>query len=560
MSTTPRVQAMEMADYASLLRRRWWVMVVGAALGVAVAALAVVTLPDVYTGKATVLVTPEDPESRNTEINLDTESGRVRGVEVVKRAQAILGTSEGFETLIERVTVSAPRDSSLLAISYTAADPTRARDGANAFANAYLAHRKARAESRLKRQVNSLQSQVDKLKERLERAPKDDLDERNLINGELQAYSSRLADVRIDAADVSVGEMLTLAAMPKQSSFPDPMMFLPAGLFGGILLGAAIALMVDRADNRVRAASDVRRVLGAPILLNLPRSRKTAALGIQSARSRIGQRFHELSHAITARLGDGPGNQVILVTGASEGMGSNIVAVNIAAALARTGSDVMLVNADLRSEVSSRLLGVAEQQGLSEVLLGTSTLSEVETRAAMPPSLRVLSRGHETELVVDMLQGERMSRLVDSLRDRSRYVVIEAPSTSAGADAQALAQLADLVLMVVEVPKTRFTDIRDGLRQLDQVGAELPGAVVIPSQSDEGLAGAVPPSVMTYEGNEPGGKKAGKRGKPGKRDRELIEDIVERGAVGSDEDGLSTATFPAVRNGDLSIIKDHVKR
>ncbi|GII93507.1 polysaccharide biosynthesis tyrosine autokinase [Sinosporangium siamense] len=556
MSTTPRAEAMEIADYASLLRRRWWVMVVGAALGVAAAALGVLYLPDVYTAKATVLVTPQNPDSRNAEVNLDTEMGRVRGVEVVKRVQQLLGTTDGFETLIERVTVTAPRDSALLAISYQAPTPAQAQEGANAFANAYLTQRRTRAESRFKKQVSGLQDQVDKLRDQLDRTPESNIDERTLINGQLQAYSSRLADIRIEAADVAVGEMLSLAALPKKPSFPDPMMFLPAGLLAGVLFGAAIALMVDRADKRVRAASDMRRVLGAQVLLNLPRGRKTAALGIQSARSRVGQRFHELCHAITARLGDGPGNQVVLVTGASEGIGANVVAVNIAAALARTGSDVMLVNADLESGVSSALLGVADRKGLSEVLLGTSTLSEVEARAAMPPSLRVLPRGHETELVVDMLQGERMSRLIDSLRDRSRYVIIEAPSTSMGADAQALAQLADLVLMVVEVPKTRFSDIRDGLRQLEQVGAELPGAVVIPWQSDDSVT--VPPPAKPAAAKEKKSKKA----KTDRVDQAVAKkdgEEIAKGAVGADEDGLSTTTFPAVRNGDVSTIKDHVK-
>nr|BFE85713.1 hypothetical protein GCM10020093_083140 [Planobispora longispora] len=61
------------------------------------------------------------------------------------------------------------------------------------------------------------------------------------------------------------------------------------------------------------------------------------------------------------------------------------MAANIAAALARTGSDVMLVNADLGSSVSGDLLGVPAASGLAEVLLGTSTLAEAEARAAVPP-------------------------------------------------------------------------------------------------------------------------------------------------------------------------------
>nr|BFE85712.1 hypothetical protein GCM10020093_083130 [Planobispora longispora] len=98
-------------------------------------------------------------------------------------------------------------------------------------------------------------------------------------------------------------------------------MFLPAGLLVGLILGIMAAVLADRSDKQVRAATDLRRVLGVETLLDLPSNPKTVTLGLESARGRVGQRFHELSHGITARLGGGPANQVVLVTGAAEGRG-----------------------------------------------------------------------------------------------------------------------------------------------------------------------------------------------------------------------------------------------
>lgn len=534
MGSMSQGEAMEISDYASLLWRRWWVVVLSAVLGVGGGALLVAALPDVYTATATVLVSPLDQESGNSGLNLETETGRVRGAEVVKRARAALKTQESPVDLAERVSVTVPRESTLLEISFSAASPEEAKAGADAFGTAYLADRKRRADANYRKQINSLQNQIASLSAQLKRLDETATDERQIIAGQLEIFGSQLAEAKIKSAGVSVGEMISAAPLPDKPSSPDLLLFLPGGLLAGLMMGVAAAVVVDRVDRKVRRPSDVERVLGLPVLLALPRRRDLAALGLQSARSRVGQHFHELCHALTAKLGSDPGNQVILVTGATPGQGANVVATNVAAVLARTGADAVLLNADLHSSVSNRLLGVRDGQGVAEVLLGSARLKAVETYAATVPALRVISRGNQVNRASDMVQGDRMARIITSLRDQCRYIIIEAPSTASGADAQALAQLADLVLLVVELPGTRYTDIRDAIRRFEQVGRTLPGVAVIPRQripSDE-------PDLAPYP-----------IGRAGVVDGSAAGPAVEMRDDDRDN-GKDTTIFPVARSGE----------
>ncbi|MFC7645722.1 hypothetical protein ACFQX6_37760 [Streptosporangium lutulentum] len=144
---------------------------------------------------------------------------------------------------------------------------------------------------------------------------------------------------------------------------------------------------------------------------------------------------------------------------------------------------MLLVSADLESRVSTGLLGV-QGSGLAELLLQDSTLDEVEVSSPVIPRLRVIPAGQRTELVSEMLQGARMSRLVNSLRNRARFIVIDAPSTAFGADTQALAEIADIVVLTAEAHDTRYDQIRDGAQQMERVGAPLVGVVVIPQQTE----------------------------------------------------------------------------
>ena len=109
-----------------------------------------------------------------------------------------------------------------------------------------------------------------------------------------------------------------------------------------------------------------------------------------------GRPFNRLRNEIVASLADG--EQVILVTGVSPGLGATVVAANLAAALARAGHGVILVGAnvpEIGAEVIplSRLFDVADVPGLTDVLAHRASLFRALQRAPLLPGLRVVTPG-----------------------------------------------------------------------------------------------------------------------------------------------------------------------
>ena len=341
------------------------------------------------------------------------------------------------------------------------------------------------ATSALMSQITALERQVNTLAKRLPTVT--DKVQKNLVISQMQALNNKTSDLRVQAANVNPGDIITDARLPTSPSNPSLMMYLPSGLLAGLLIGVVIAILLDRTDKRVRTAQDVERILDLPVLLDVPAKRGRDALGLLPARSRTGQSFHELAHVLSATLGHG--NHVLLVTGASPGRGGGVVAANLAAALARTGSNALLVCADLHASVAGDLLGMQEGPGLSELLLGWANLRDVVRRTHGTPTLSCITAGGSADSAAELVQREQMARLIGSLREKLRFTVIEAPSTELGADAQALADLADAALVVVETPRARYDQVRDGVRRIDRMGAAVMGAVVLPTQD-----GHLPPT------------------------------------------------------------------
>jgi Mrp family chromosome partitioning ATPase len=124
-------------------------------------------------------------------------------------------------------------------------------------------------------------------------------------------------------------------------------------------------------------------------------------------------------------------DQVILVTGASPGRASTVVAANLAAALARAGNEVILVGANVPELGADGLLlshvfDIADVPGLTDVLTRRSTIATALQNAPRAPRLRVITPGG-TASATGLLQSEAVRTTMCALRDQASYVVVEAP-------------------------------------------------------------------------------------------------------------------------------------
>lgn len=518
MDGTPPADSGELSEYLTLLRRRWLIIIGSTLAFLALSIVAFLLMPRTYESRSVVQVKPidqsTDERGRTREVDTTSEAQRLRSTEVAARAAEIMGTGATPGELLGAMAVTAVPDSSVLEISWTGTTPEEAQKGAQAFAKAFLSDRLQRGQEQYKTEAASLRDQIVKLRQQdqvqtrqLARSAGAEAAavraERQLTRNQLSALSERLTATTIAAANIDPGSIVTNAEKPGSAATPKATLYLPGGLAIGLLLGLVTAVVRDRTDTRVRGAADVERRLGLPVLYQPPGGHKATELGMVQSRSRVGQSFHELAHSIIATLGHG--NHVILVTGATPGASTSVVAANLAASLARVESQALLVCADLQSQDCAHLLQVPTQPGLADALVGKIKLSKIVRSSPVLPALWVIPAGAETEHALDMLQRDRMGEILKVLRRRADYIVVEAPSTAVSADAQALADQADAVLLVIESGTARHEDVKDGLRQFDRMRTVVLGAALVPRQT------RIPPADRPPRSAARGQRAAGRR-------------------------------------------------
>jgi capsular polysaccharide biosynthesis protein len=490
-------------DYTGVLRRRWPIVVAGAVVGLVAALAYVIVAPKSYDATAAVYVSSTGADVGNAAsggkggglVNMSTEAQLVTSGTVAGLAGHMMHSPLATYALSKEVAVVNPPNSQVLTITCTASTADGAATCANDFAAAYLQNRRTSAAASLNAQIKLLQGKVSALQKSMTKLdgqiatlPKNSatrLSDLSVLDGDRTQVTSLNAEITTltgQAANVQGGHVITVATAPAKPAKPSKTVDLPAGLFAGLLIGLIAAFVWDRRDKRLHSAGDVERQLGLPVMLALPRKAFGRQLSLASPRSRTGRAFTELAHTVAASLGEG--SHIVLVAGTTPGPGASVVAANLAAALARTHSEAVLVCADMRDSVAPELFGLSDSRGLAEVVAGLATVGEVVRGPAGLPGLWVIPPGSDTSLAEYYLQDDTARALTSQLRHDARFVVVEAQATDEGADTFALAEFADATLVTVEIERARQDDARVCLRRLDRMRVPVLGAAVLPPIGD----------------------------------------------------------------------------
>ncbi|MGO9270291.1 MAG: CpsD/CapB family tyrosine-protein kinase [Terriglobia bacterium] len=185
------------------------------------------------------------------------------------------------------------------------------------------------------------------------------------------------------------------------------------------------------------------------------------------------EKFRLLAHRLLQLRQRRPLSRV-LVASPSPKDGKTVVAVNLAATLARTPARVALIDADMRQPGVGRALGIRAMPGLADYLEGRIELAAA-FKVAEPLRVYYVPAGQGSGDPVDLLQNSRMDELMIYATETFDWVIFDSPPLHPFADAQHLASITDGVLLVARAEKTQRRALKQSLASLD--GAHLVGVV-----------------------------------------------------------------------------------
>ncbi len=250
-----------------------------------------------------------------------------------------------------------------------------------------------------------------------------------------------------------------------------------------LVLGAMLALLLDRLSNTINSTSDVENRLGVPVLGVLQKIGGFMKKGFISELAFFNDTQSTFSEAVrTVRTGvlmsslDSP-HKVVVVTSSVPEEGKTTLSFNLACALGQV-KKVLLVDGDLRRPKIGRLVGRDPKlPGLADLVAGQAQVSQC-VFFVEKAGIHVLPAGTVPPNPLELLSSKRFGDVIQKLKDAFDIVIVDSAPLQLVSDAQVLSQFASSVIYVVKADSTPYQVAQNGLKKLRRVNSPLLGVVL----------------------------------------------------------------------------------
>jgi capsular exopolysaccharide synthesis family protein len=279
------------------------------------------------------------------------------------------------------------------------------------------------------------------------------------------------------------------ATVPGAPIFPRTRNNVALSVVAGLLLGVALAFLLNYFDSSVKTQEDVERALGLTFLGIIPTAapaaqKKKEQLSEQQRdlyvfehqRSQLAECARQIRTNLTFMGADKP-VKCLLVVSAKPEEGKTSTAITLATTLALSGHKTLLVDTDMRRPRLHKVFGVGSEIGMSSYLLGERPLTDVLKRTVVP-GLDVLPCGPIPPAPAELLHTAAFASLVEELKKRYDRIIFDSPPIIAVADAPILSAQADGVVFVVKAGATAKDIVKQGIAQMRSAHAHVLGAVL----------------------------------------------------------------------------------
>jgi capsular exopolysaccharide synthesis family protein len=359
------------------------------------------------------------------------------------------------------ITVTPLSQADIVSIGVSAPKATLAKGVADRFASFVLAERRSAFQKSLTQKIAQVQGLINQVP-----------GQNRAQNPVYDQFAATLAQMKLvrGRGDPTVA-LFTGATVPTAPSWPRPKTTLAIALAVGLLLGVAAALTLEIVNPRFGREDDLTQAHRLPVLARMPRLPTHAVRNYFLGRDSLPPDAWKAYRTLRAVLSNAGANgdrfpASILVTSAGPGDGKTLTAVNLAIALSSAGLRVTLVDADLPRPMIGTIFNIiGHRDGVVHLLNNPTAADSGAVEAPLHARLKLLLASEEQMHELHLFDAKRVKKLIDRLAKESDVVVVDSAPLPEVAEAVALADACEAVVVCVRIGHTR----RDKLGELREL-------------------------------------------------------------------------------------------
>ncbi len=281
--------------------------------------------------------------------------------------------------------------------------------------------------------------------------------------------------------------LVDAAERPESPVTPNRPRIIAVAVFGGIFLGVLLAFLRRALQTAIDDAEDVERLFGLPVYASIPHSRMQESLDANrrdptrlALLSRIAsmdvavEGLRNFRTALQFCMSHG-GNNVVLITGPTAGMGKSFVSVNLGSVMAASGKRVLLIDGDLRDGQLHRYFHAERSGGLADILCGAPPAQLL--RVSVLENLDFIATGTLPPNPSELLLRASFTAMLGELSPQYDVVLIDAAPLLAVADSLVIGAHAGAIFLAARAGVTRPGEIAEAMKRLARAGLAAKGVV-----------------------------------------------------------------------------------
>jgi tyrosine-protein kinase Etk/Wzc len=222
------------------------------------------------------------------------------------------------------------------------------------------------------------------------------------------------------------------------------------GVILGIFFPLVTIFLADILNKKITSREQISSLTQVPIIGDIGNADTTneSIVVTKGSRTPISEQFRALRTNLDFFLIND--QKTILMTSSMSGEGKSFVAINLASVLALSGKKVIIMEMDLRKPNLSNKLNLRNDFGFSNYIVTNEiTVDQIIRPSGTNENLFVISSGNIPPNPTEIILNERTDLLMNELKEKFDYIIIDAPPIGIVTDAQLLGKYADLTLYVV---------------------------------------------------------------------------------------------------------------
>lgn len=357
-------------------------------------------------------------------------------------------------------------------------------------------------------QLREINGEIKTMEDRIRQLP---IIEQNLLRLQREVkvntdlYTQLLNTVQqlrlVTVGKVSNVRLVDTPIQPERPIKPNRPVILALSLLGGLFLGVTMAFLRKHLRGGIDTPEQLEKVAGVPVFATIPHSKRQRELYQQvNARhqrvpllARVSSSdvaVESLRNFRTALQFSLPTfkNNIVLITGATPGMGKSFVSANLAAIMAATGKRVLLIDADLRNGLLHLYFGFGRHDGLSDLIAGARHIEQV-IHLNVIENMDFISTGTLPQHPSELLLRPSLAQILQQLAASYDLILIDAPPILGVADTLIVGAHAGAIYITTRAGVTTPGEVSESMKRLAQAGLTAKGVLFNDLKSRPGRYG-----------------------------------------------------------------------